>query len=132
MDPGQPNPEDNGLLTSSEVAQLKLNGDSVVLAACNHHRGRPAWGEGAVGPCPRILLRRCPRPTGCYALVGGLRRRNRLDDLHVRPAQGRADHRTRGALRRAMLAYMNDTSNPRNAHPAFWAPFEVVGEGAAQ
>jgi hypothetical protein len=25
-----------------------------------------------------------------------------------------------------MLAYMNDTSNPRNAYPAFWAPFEIV------
>jgi hypothetical protein len=29
-----------------------------------------------------------------------------------------------------MLDYMNDTSLPRNAYPAFWAPFEVVGEGA--
>ena len=33
------------------------------------------------------------------------------------------------ALRRAMLAYMNDASNPRNAYPAYWAPFELVGEG---
>jgi hypothetical protein len=31
-----------------------------------------------------------------------------------------------------MLAYMNDASNPQNAHPAFWAPFEIVAEGAAQ
>jgi hypothetical protein len=29
----------------------------------------------------------------------------------------------------AMLAYLNDASNPRNPYPAFWAPFEVVGEG---
>jgi hypothetical protein len=28
--------------------------------------------------------------------------------------------------------YLNDASNPQNAYPAFWAPFEVVGEGAAQ
>jgi len=27
---------------------------------------------------------------------------------------------------------MNDTSNPRNAYPAFWAPFVVVGEGTAR
>ena len=34
------------------------------------------------------------------------------------------------ALRRAMLA-MIDKGEPREAHPAFWAPFVVVGEGAA-
>jgi CHAT domain-containing protein len=34
------------------------------------------------------------------------------------------------ALRRAMLA-MIDTGEPREAHPTYWAPFVVVGEGAA-
>jgi CHAT domain-containing protein len=34
------------------------------------------------------------------------------------------------ALRRAMLA-MIDTGKPHEAHPAYWAPFVVVGEGAA-
>ena len=48
-----------------------------------------------------------------------------VDYLKTDPGIGRAE-----ALRRAMLAYMNDASNPRNAYPAFWAPFEIVGEGA--
>jgi CHAT domain-containing protein len=34
------------------------------------------------------------------------------------------------ALRRAMLALI-DRGEPREAHPAYWAPFVVVGEGAA-
>jgi len=35
------------------------------------------------------------------------------------------------ALRQAMLAYLNDASSPRNAYPAFWTPFALIGEGAA-
>ena len=50
-----------------------------------------------------------------------------FDILKSDPKLGRAE-----ALRRAMLAYMNDTSNPRNAYPAFWAPFALIGEGAAR
>ncbi len=43
------------------------------------------------------------------------------------PRLGRAE-----ALRRAMLAYLDDTADPRNAYPAYWALFALVGEGAAR
>jgi CHAT domain-containing protein len=33
-------------------------------------------------------------------------------------------------LRRSMLALI-DKGEPHEAHPAYWAPFVVVGEGAA-
>jgi hypothetical protein len=31
-----------------------------------------------------------------------------------------------------MLTYMSDRSNPLNPYPAFWAPFSIIGEGAAR
>ncbi len=42
------------------------------------------------------------------------------------PEHGRAE-----ALRRSMLALMDDRENDHFAHPLFWAPFVVVGEGGA-
>ena len=32
--------------------------------------------------------------------------------------------------RQAMLGYLNDASSARNAYPAFWGPFALIGEGA--
>jgi hypothetical protein len=43
------------------------------------------------------------------------------------PKLGRA-----AALRNAMVAYINDRGGPLNAYPAFWAPFSIIGEGAAR
>ena len=48
-------------------------------------------------------------------------------NLRADPKLGRA-----GALRDAMLTYMNDKSSPLNAYPAFWGPFSIIGEGDAR
>jgi hypothetical protein len=46
-------------------------------------------------------------------------------ELKTDPKIGRAE-----ALRRSML-YMITTGKDYEAHPAFWAPFVIVGEGGA-
>jgi len=48
-----------------------------------------------------------------------------FDLLKNEPNLGRAE-----ALRRAMLTYVDDTSSPRNAYPAMWGAFALIGEGA--
>jgi CHAT domain-containing protein len=50
-----------------------------------------------------------------------------FDRLKIDPKIGRAE-----ALRQAMLSYLNDATSPKNAYPAFWGPFALIGEGAAR
>ena len=119
---------DDGLLTASEVAQLKLNADWVVLSACNTAAGDRPGAEALSG------LARAFFYAGARALLVSHWRidseaavrltTSTFASLQKQPSIGRAE-----ALRRAMLAMTEDTSSPWNAYPDYWAAFSVVGEG---
>jgi len=127
--PAQPTIFDNGLLTASEVAQLKLNADWVVLSACNTIAGDKPGAEALSG------LARAFFYAGARALLvthwsvdsnaATQLSTATFDILKGDPTLGRAE-----GLRRAMLAYLNNVSDPRNAYPALWGPFSIIGEGA--
>ena len=121
--------EDDGYLSASEIAALKLDADWVVLSACNTAAGAAKNAEALSG------LGRAFIYAGARALLvshwavdsdatvklvtGAVREMAR--DAKV----GRAE-----ALRRSMLALI-DKGTQEESHPAYWAPFVVVGEGAA-
>ena len=129
--PAQPSEFDDGLLTASEVAQLKLNADWVVLSACNTIAGdRP--GAEALSGLARSFFYAGARAllVTHWAVDSAAATRlttSTFDRLKANPGIGRAE-----ALRQAMLAYLNDASSPRNAYPAFWGPFALIGEGVGR
>jgi CHAT domain-containing protein len=128
--PNEQTEEDDGYLSASEVADLKLDADWVILSACNTAAGGARGAEALSGlarafmyaGARALLVSHWAVDSGATvklitAAVGAMTRDARL---------GRAE-----ALRRAMLA-MIDKGKPHEAHPAYWAPFVVVGEGAAR
>jgi CHAT domain-containing protein/tetratricopeptide (TPR) repeat protein len=119
---------DDGLLASSEVAQLKLNADWVVLSACNTAAGEKTGAEAFSGLARAFFYAGARSLLVSHWPVDS----DAAVQLTTRMFEARRQHQGMGraeALRQSMLAYMNDTSEVLNAYPAFWAPFTVVGEG---
>jgi CHAT domain-containing protein len=121
-----PNPAESPLLTLEDVLSLKLNADWVVLSACNT--------AGADGKAQEALsgLARGFFYAGSRSLLvthwsvesesAMLLTTRTFEAYKTHPDMRRAE-----ALRQAMLQTMKDK---RFAHPAFWAPYALVGEGS--
>ena len=120
---------DDGYLSASEIAGLKLDADWVVLSACNTAAGGATNAEALsglgrafiyAGARSLLVSHWAVYSEATVKLITGAVREMSRD-----PKVGRAE-----AMRRSMLALI-DKGSKEEAHPAFWAPFVVVGEGAA-
>jgi hypothetical protein len=119
---------DDGYLSASEVAALKLDADWVILSACNTAAGG-APGSEALSGLARAFFYAGARSllVSHWAVDSASTVKLITKALAVMSADksvGRAE-----ALRRSMLA-MIESGNSKEANPAYWAPFVVVGEGA--
>jgi CHAT domain-containing protein len=128
----------DGLLTMGEILGLKLDADWVVLSACNTAAGRGAGAEAVSGlgraffyaGTRALLVSNWPvETTSAKALTTDVFRRQAAD-----PGLSRTE-----ALRQAMLALIDGPglvdgegrSVFSYAHPIFWAPFSLIGDGAS-
>jgi CHAT domain-containing protein len=119
-------PGEDGFLTASEVAALKLNAELTVLSACNTGSGEYYTGEGVMGMSRAFLV------AGSRAVVVSLwpvasaatERLMIAFYRHLRGGLGAGD-----ALQRAKIEMIEraQKSSPAEAHPFFWAPFVVLG-----
>jgi CHAT domain-containing protein len=129
----------DGLLTMEEILGLKLDADWVVLSACNTGAGAGAGAEAASG------LGRAFFYAGTRALlvtnwsVHSQSARELVTDLFKRQADD--PKLTRGeAMRRAMMALVDGPgylgadgkTEFAYAHPLFWAPYSIIGDGGAR
>ena len=126
----------NGLLTMEKILALKLDADWVVLSACNTAAGAGAGAEAASG------LGRAFFYAGTRALlvtnwpVESASARELTSDLFRRVAADQSLTRAE-ALRQAMMAVLDgpgsvDSSGNTEftyAHPLFWAPYSLIGDG---
>jgi CHAT domain-containing protein len=130
----------DGLLTMGEILGLRLNADWVVLSACNTGSGEGAGAEAVSGlgraffyaGTRALLVSNWPvETTSAKALTTDLFRRQ-AEDASLSRAQ---------ALRQAMLALIDgpgyvDAEAGKTvfsyAHPIFWAPFSLIGDGGGR
>ena len=130
----------DGLLTMGEIFGLRLNAEWVVLSACNTGTAAGAGAEAISGlgraffyaGTRALLVSNWPVETSsARALTTDVFARQTAD-----PTLGRAE-----ALRRARVALIDgpgyreansEVSVYSYAHPIFWAPFTLIGDGGGR
>lgn len=125
--PETPSRDDDGLLTASEVTQLRLNADWVVLSACNTAGGDQPGTEALSG------LARAFFYSGARALLVSHWPVNSSAAVKLTTGAFSAMQRDakigRGEAMRQSITALIQHGKAWEAHPSYWAPFVVVGEG---
>ena len=117
-----PSGSDNGLLTASEIFDLKLTANLVVLSACDTGRG-DIKGDGVIGLSRSLIAAGVPSVVVSLWAVNdtstSVLMRDFYQNLKTNPNKAQA-------MRQAMLNTMKNYPNPRD-----WAAFTLVGESDA-
>ncbi|HUK61042.1 MAG TPA: CHAT domain-containing tetratricopeptide repeat protein [Stellaceae bacterium] len=122
-------PAADGLLDASEIAQLKLNADLVVLSACNTAAsGGTFGGEALAGLADAFFTAGARAVIASHWPVPSLATVKLMTGLFATYAADRHAGLAE-ALRQAQLTMLRD---PATAHPFNWAAFTIIGAGAGE
>jgi len=114
-----PSGNDDGLLTSSEILDLKLNAELVVLSACNTGRGK-LTGDGVLGLSRALISAGVPSILVSLWFVPDDSTAELMAEFYRQLQQ---NPNKAQALRQAMLITMKMHPNPQD-----WAAFTLIGE----
>lgn len=118
-------PEDNGILYSGDIYNMKLKAELVVLSACETGLGKISKGEGIIGLSRAFLY------AGASNLIVSLWKVSDVStsDLMIAfynniLANKKTDHSYSDELRAAKLKMISDM---KFAQPYYWSPFILLG-----
>jgi CHAT domain-containing protein len=120
---------DDGYLSASEIAGLKLDADWVILSACNTAAGEARGAEALSGLARSFMYAGARSLLVSHWAVDSVATVKLVTGAVTIANSGNVSRAE--AMRRSMLD-MIGSSDARETHPAFWAPFVLVGEGAAK
>jgi CHAT domain-containing protein len=109
---------EDGLLTSTEILQMELQADLVVLSACDTGRGR-ITGDGVIGLSRSFIAAGVPSVIVSLWAVPDAPTAELMSEFYRQLAQGQTKAQ---ALRQAMLITMQTRPDPKN-----WAAFTLIG-----
>jgi CHAT domain-containing protein len=121
--------DDNGLLGSSDIAALNLNADWVILSACNTAAGSGTEVEALAGLSRAFLY------AGARALLVSHWEVDSIAAVKITTAAfaeiSRNPQTPRAKALQVAMSALIASAEPHEAHPAYWAPFVVVGDGGS-
>ena len=120
----RPGEGEDGFLTASEVAGLRLDADWVLLSACNTAGGDGDDAQGLSGLARAFFFAGARALMVSHWLIDDAVTPQLMADTMERSGTGDGLSRAQ-ALRQAQLAMLSQRDH---THPFYWAPFSVVGE----
>ena len=117
---------DDGLLTASEIAALRLGAQLAVLSACNTGSGEYVTGEGVMGLSRAFLIAGSRSVVVSLWPVASQATERLMVAFYTNLRAGQDPHE---ALRAAKLRFRDQARRAGSIehHPMFWAPFVVFG-----